>query len=50
QWPGVKVGKPAPAKDQPGAAAEPQVEEPPSPASSTSSSQFQKEVAEELDS
>ncbi|GAU26851.1 hypothetical protein TSUD_02530 [Trifolium subterraneum] len=50
QRPGVRVPKPAPAKDQPAAAAEPQVEEPPSPASSTSSSQFQKEVAEELES
>lgn len=46
--PGVRVRKPAPAKGQPAAATEPQVEEPPSPASSTTSSQFQKEVKEEL--
>ncbi|WJX15665.1 hypothetical protein P8452_05778 [Trifolium repens] len=50
QRPGVRVRKPAPAKGQPAAATEPQVEEPPSPASSTTSSQFQKEVAEELES
>ncbi|XP_061336472.1 putative HVA22-like protein g isoform X2 [Gastrolobium bilobum] len=46
QRPGVKVRQPAPANCQ----TEPQVEEPPSPTSSTSSSQLQKEVAEELHS
>lgn len=50
QRPGVKVRQPAPANGKPAAATEPKVEEPPSPASSTSSSQFQKEVAEELGS
>ncbi|KAG2390541.1 HVA22-like protein [Vigna angularis] len=50
QRPGVKVRQPAPPNHQPAAATEPQVEEPPSPTSSTSSSQLQKEVAEELDS
>ncbi|CAI8606583.1 unnamed protein product [Vicia faba] len=50
QKPGVRVRKPAPAKGQQAAAIEPQVEEPPSPASSTSSSQFQREVTEELSS
>ncbi|TKY57639.1 HVA22 protein i [Spatholobus suberectus] len=48
QRPGVRVRQPAPAK--PAAATEPQVEEPPSPTSSTSSSQLQNEVAEELGS
>lgn len=46
----MRVRPPAPAKGQPAAATKPQVEEPPSPASSTSSSQFQKEVVEELGS
>ncbi|KAJ1382574.1 TB2/DP1/HVA22-related protein [Sesbania bispinosa] len=50
QRPGVRVRQPAPANGQPAAATGPQVEEPSSPASSTSSSQFQKEVAEELGS
>ncbi|QCD98801.1 HVA22-like protein i [Vigna unguiculata] len=50
QRPGVKVRQPAPASQKPAAATEPQVEEPPSPTSSTSSSQLQREVAEELDS
>ncbi|XP_020240562.1 putative HVA22-like protein g [Cajanus cajan] len=46
--PGVKVRQQAPTNRQPAAAAEPQVEEPPSPTSSTSSSQIQREVEEEL--
>ncbi|KAL9330453.1 hypothetical protein ACSQ67_000063 [Phaseolus vulgaris] len=50
QRPGVKVRQPAPANHRPAAATEPQVEEPPSPTSSTSSSQLQREIAEELDS
>lgn len=51
QRPGVRVRQPAPATGQPAAATTgAQVEEPPSPASSTSSSQFQREVAEELSS
>jgi len=50
QRPGAKVRQPAPANHQPAAATEPQVEEPPSPTSSTSSSQLQREIAEELDS
>ncbi|ESW32666.1 hypothetical protein PHAVU_001G007300 [Phaseolus vulgaris] len=50
QRPGVKVRQTAPANHQPAAATEPQVEEPPSPTSSTSSSQLQREIAEELDS
>lgn len=48
QRPGANVRQPAPANRQPAAAAEPQVEEPPSPTSSTSSSQLQREIAEEL--
>lgn len=48
QRPGANVRQPAPENRQPAAAAEPQVEEPPSPTSSTSSSQLQREIAEEL--
>lgn len=50
QRPGVRVRQPASSNRQPAAATEPQPVEPPSPASSTSSSQLQKEVIEELDS
>ncbi|KAK7280739.1 hypothetical protein RJT34_25806 [Clitoria ternatea] len=50
QRPGARVRKPAPGNHQPAAASEPQAEEPPSPTSSTTSSQFQREVAEELGS
>lgn len=46
----MRVRQPAPGKGPSAAATGPNVEEPPSPTSSTSSSQFQKEVAEELGS
>ncbi|KAE9600143.1 hypothetical protein Lal_00045633 [Lupinus albus] len=46
--PGGRVRQPAPTNRQPGAATKPQDEEPPSPTSSVSSTQFQKEVLEEL--
>ncbi|OIW03533.1 hypothetical protein TanjilG_30953 [Lupinus angustifolius] len=46
--PGGRVRQPAPTNRQPGAATQPQDEEPPSPTSSVSSAQFQKEVQEEL--
>ncbi|RDY13009.1 HVA22-like protein i, partial [Mucuna pruriens] len=45
---GVKVRQPAPANRQAAAPTEPIVEEPPSPTSSTSSSQLHREVEEEL--
>ncbi|KAK7321801.1 hypothetical protein VNO77_32754 [Canavalia gladiata] len=51
QRPSVRVRQPAPANHQQATATtEPTVEEPPSPTSSTSSSQFQREVVEELGS
>ncbi|OIW15583.1 hypothetical protein TanjilG_08159 [Lupinus angustifolius] len=46
--PGGNVRQPAAANRQPAAATKPQDEEPPSPTSSTSSTQLQKEVQEEL--
>ncbi|CAL0323849.1 unnamed protein product [Lupinus luteus] len=46
--PGGNVRQPAATNRQPAAAAKPQDEEPPSPTSSTSSTQLQKEVQEEL--
>ncbi|XP_057721525.1 HVA22-like protein i isoform X1 [Arachis stenosperma] len=50
QRPGVRVRQPATPNRQPNSPAELQVEEPPSPASSTTSSQLQKEVTEEVGS
>ncbi|KAG7966770.1 hypothetical protein I3843_08G065400 [Carya illinoinensis] len=49
QQPSVRVGKtPATSNGQAASPVQPQTEEPPSPTSSTSSSQHQKEVAEEV--
>ncbi|KAK4275120.1 hypothetical protein QN277_018255 [Acacia crassicarpa] len=50
QRPGARVRQAASSNRQPAPAAEPQIEEPPSPTSSTSSSQHQKDVVEELSS